>query len=362
MSERKLQIYSSIIGLIVGSIFGWMLLTLYKWYTTPPGYRHLAKNFVFTIDPKFTDYFLAANDLFDLKFQLAKVDITEPTRKKLLNQMPKTYDTIKSTNRALDKVLHQAIKHYGEPVKPDLEKFMDWKNSVDINRIPYDKNYVWGSKFNNFQEKIYHQLRRSTGIYNIGSVDDAYIMQVLPEAKEALKKNPNDPKLCTVMQELEEKPGPETIAKMIAFVDIGAQYCNKYYHKRFAWGITSSKQEKVSAKNKYANLPYVEYYQKYVLPMVPAAIKRFKNKEENGLICKTQGLLGASREPERDAMRVAYRGEGKHYCPKLTSLEQKNYMNTSYVCIMVNKFFCVDPHQCDAFERCKPMNGVLFSN
>jgi len=222
---------------------------------------------------------------------------------------------------------------------------------------------TWENTFNSYQTKLFNELRQITGYYNITDIKEALIVQDVPKAKAALKAHPNDPKLCMVMNQLDKDRKPEMVAKQIAFIDVGNQYCTDYYHRSEAWGITQASSQGISgAKNKYARLSYAKYYHGYVIPLVPDALKKFEDKNNNQFICAIQGIWKGARDPMRDAIRVAYRGQGKHYCPKLTPVQEKDYLRTSYACVVINQYFCDQPNHCDVFERCKPMNGILFKN
>ena len=325
--------------LIVGFSIGWGIASFITWYKTPAWHRMLPKAFVFGVDPKFTDYFLAVNELGDLNFTLHKKGLSPEKRTKIQKQLPEVNNHIKQTNHALNNILKEAIAHYGRAVNPVIHEFILWKDSVNVNKIPYDKMYVWANKFMRMRQKVYNELRKASGYYNIDSARDALVMQLVLKAEAALKERPNNPQLCTVMKYFNTKKDPDTVSKIIAFVDIGNQYCDQYYHKRSAWGITKTADYHVKKpENQYENLPYDIYYQHFVLPLVPEAMKQFKNKKENMLVCDQQGIWPGPRDPKQGALRVAYRGEGKTYCPALTPLEKKNYLKTSYVCILLNSF------------------------
>lgn len=361
MSKTLKNIFQWIILIIFGLVVGWSIVYLFK-SKTPSQYTEVTEDFVFKIRPKFTDYYLAVTDLTSAKFRLHKKDLTDQQRDAIKSGLPKIKMRIENTSAELDIILNEAIQHYGDGVKPSIEEFTAWKNSINVNKLSTnDDEYIWERQFRNMKYKIYNQLRKVSGYYNIENVRHALVMHLLPGAKETLRNNPNDPKLCTVMKKFEKTKEPQSIAQQIAFIDIGETYCDQYYHQRSAWGITQIDSKKVkSSENKYENLSYTVYYEQYVLPLVPKATKELKNKEENSYICREEGIWSGERNPKQDALRVAYRNEGHNHCPTLTPLEQKNYMDTSYVCIVVNEFFCDGANRCDVFERCKPTNGVLF--
>ncbi len=136
----------------------------------------LPKAFVFGVDPKFTDYFLAVNELGDLNFTLHKKGLSPEKRTKIQKQLPEVNNHNKQTNHALNNILKEAIAHYGRAVNPVIHEFILWKDSVNVNKIPYDKMYVWANKFMRMRQKVYNELRKASGYYNIDSARDALVM------------------------------------------------------------------------------------------------------------------------------------------------------------------------------------------
>jgi Tfp pilus assembly protein PilE len=117
----------------------------------------------------------------------------------------------------------------------------------------------------------------------------------------------------------------------------------------------------VDTKTPYDKLTYKEYYEKYVMPEVPAAIKRFQDTQERHFLCATQGEFTSARNPKKDAERVAYREVGLQYCPK-NALDDVNFTKSSLFCFIRIEEFCDSGTDCDVIERCKPINGVLFQS
>lgn len=363
MSKTKRIVINWLIPIIASVLLGFGIAKIFVLEKVGPEYNQATSNFVFTVETQFNNYYWAVNSLFDLKYELEKKNLTEAERVTLNKKLLEIKRNIQKTNLALEQKLKETIKHYGDSVKPSIDAFINWENSVDVYQISHQDSHTWAAKYSELQNDIYHHLRKASNYYNISNQRDAHIMQLLPEAEAKLKNNPNDPDLCTVMKDFATHSSPEKVAQRMAFIRLGSQYCDKYYHKRSAWGAKPFDAKAIqNAKNKYDKLPYAVYYEQYVLPEVPKALEMFKNRNDNADICDRRGVWTGDRNPEKDALRVAYRSEGKQYCPTLSELEQKNYLSTDYFCMVFINQICNEEGGCDVFERCKPNNGILFND
>lgn len=305
-----------------------------------------------------TDYNLAIDNIYGAK--LLSKDRTSDEKKALKKNVRKSHE-------ALDKALKIAINKYGESLKLPINNFIEWDKQISINKITAKENYsAWRKQFNKKAQPIINELRKVTGIYNIDNPKYARVMLSLPDAKINLQNHPNNPKLCTIMRKYPTNSDEKIIAKQIAFIDLGEKYCNNYYHERSNWGnIAYTDTPKEDSKIIYDKLTYNDYYQQYILPEIPNALEKLRNKSQNSSWCAFQGLTqNKTREPKADAMRFAYRSEGNKDCPSDELPNERDYMNTNYACIDVKSWFCrlAKGRPCDILERCKPANDILFKD
>lgn len=99
-----------------------------------------------------------------------------------------------------------------------------------------------------------------------------------------------------------------------------------------------SHPKEVFLNQKYGSLPYSQYYNQYVLPLIPKAIEILKNAKKSGNICLIGSLNTGPRNPEKDAERAAFVQAGEKYYPP-GALAQGFYA-TGVVCLTYCDWLC----------------------
>lgn len=206
------------------------------------------------------------------------------------------------------------------------------------------------------QDKIQESINKNLiGYSSESEAENAYILLQVPKAISALQQNPNNKKLCQVMQLPLAGDHPDQTAQQIAFMRVGQKYCSDYYSKKSSWGALISDKSYQGDKSNL-KLPYSVYFDKQVKPKIPKAIEYFRhNKKE---ICEVGNFNDNERNSKLDALRQAYLLKRNEFCSK-ESLNR--YYNTGQSCLVINEFMS-RPNQADFVEKCKETPGVLFAS
>ncbi len=335
----------------------------------------------------FNDYESALYDRVELNQKIEKAP--EPQKSQLRQEGAALDQTVVKRGKDLDAALDNIKKYYPHNalIEKRIHDFQDYKNQSE-KQILTSTNSEWDFSFLNLQIGVTKAIDKAeTGYEDPMEAENQKIMASVPAAEEALKKHPNDKKLCTVMQQVLVK-NPQITAQQIAFFNVGNQYCPRYYADPAAWGewgikarpatptpskrpaspVEKTNEEKgnqgnakqVALNQKYGSLPYPQYYNQYVLPLIPKAIETLKNPQQNKDKCLIGYLNAGPRNPEKDAERAAYTQVGKQYCPPNTI--ERGFNGTGVMCLAYCDVLCPEGMACDCVERCKKTPGVLFKS
>lgn len=336
---------------------------LIEWYKMPAGYSALKNNVVFSVSRSLTPNFLSLVRISDIQHELRHNNqLTTKEIEVLRAELNNEITQYKQSSKLLKSTLDELIDQYGEQVKPNVDAFLSWQENIDLASIGKESPDLTVFDYEKYKDTIKSDLRKILGYYNINSPELVMALKLAPFAKAALKEKPNDPTLCTAMQKPIDLNNPNLSAKQIAYIDIGNQYCNKYYNKASNWGEYSKTDHQATSKSKLDDLSYKEYYNEYVLPNVPNALALFQDTKHNQFICNSKGLTNrGDRNPKEDALRVAYRDSGDQYCSPLSSIEKNNFYYTGLFCFVQIEYFCTNSsNNCDVVERCTSKNGAII--
>lgn len=363
-----------------------ILVPLYKTYQL----HKLDASYALT--QAFSNYESALFNRIDLNKKIEKA--SEQQKSQLLQEAPNLDKKVAESAKDLDTALTKIKKYYSKNalVEKRIEAFQEWKNQSE-KQIVQSTNSDWDLPFLNLYIGVNRAINKAeTGYEDPTKAENEKIMSLVPAAEQALKNHPNDKKLCTVMQQplYSLDRNLRLSAQQIAFMNVGDQYCSHYYTDRAAWGVWGMKsrvatpptpsaeerpayptaktiEEKPSTNNiedsnnqKYGSLPYSQYYNQYVIPLIPKFIETLKNPKENTNMCMTASWSTGARNPERDAARAAYVQAGKQYCPPDTT--ERGYYTTGVPCLIFCDALCAEGSACDCVERCKQTPGVLFKD
>ena len=372
---RNVLFYSIWAILLVITAWKLILVPMYQ------SYKYHKQDATYTLTEAFSEYEFVLFDRIELN---EKIEKSPESQKTQLRQEASSLDK-KVAQRAkdLDTALDKVKKYYPHDVliKKRIHDFQEWKSQSE-KKILQSANSDWDLPFLKLQIGVTKALDKAeTGYEEPATAENEKIMSLVPAAE--------DKKLCTVMQQPLAKDALFE-AQQIAFFNVGNQYCSHYYSDSTAWGgwgtksriiiPTPSSQERpaypsekpndeewtknhpkeVSLNEKYGSLPYAQYYNQYVSPLIPKAIETLKNPKENKNICLTGSLSGGPRDPEKDAARAAYVQSGKQYCPP--NEIQQGYYGTGVMCLKYCDVLCAEGMTCDCVERCKQTPGVLFKD
>ncbi len=371
----------TILGIvIILAIWVFIARPLYK------AHQYKKQDATYTLLQAFNQYEdkLFARTALNKKIQQAN----DAQKSTLLQEIPTLEKNLATQSKALDSALAQVNKYYPSDslLNKRIAAFQTWKNQSEA-KISASTDNLWDLTFLKLQIGIDNAIDKAeTGYEHPVEARNQKIMSLVPAAEEALKKHPNDQRLCTVMQQ-PLAANPRLTAQQIAFFNLGDQYCPKYYANPASWGgwgtqarvvvpipslegrmaypeekaaTAKTDEESASLNQKYGSLPYPQYYRDYVLPQIPQAIQKFQDPKQNVNLCFTSSLISGPRNPEQDALRIAFLQVGKQYCSS-EALKQ-DYYTTGVFCLTYCEFLCSPGMTCDCVERCKKTPGVLFKD
>ncbi len=292
-------------------------------------------------------------------------------------------------NPDLNRLLDWAKATYPPFVKRDVIALITWKKQFEQalpiklkigRKTAYHYTETQVEKFKILRKNLLNALNQSSGNQNEFDHRKKAIMALVPDAIRAMKRHPNNKKLCAMMQRFGKTNSPRDIAIQIAFMRIGNRYCASYYHQRAYWPKLSGLKEqleffpvltratmeskkplqkRILSPNPYRHLSYNAYYKKYVLPLIPKAIQQWKTQDQLLFSCINRNYSGA-RNPWKDAKRVAYLKLYHQHCPYHLKNLTDDFNRTPVVCLQHCTLDCDTGEQCDCIERCKDTPGILF--
>jgi hypothetical protein len=376
--ESKMKKTIKKVCYITGNIILVALLALaaYVHFKVAPYYtidKSFTKQYelIFNATSTFSDYFIAA-DRYSMALRgFEQQDVmTDPNHVHVLSKTELKHN-IQQASQQMDVALNKLTDKYGDQISPSIQTFLDWKkahNPIDSINQSHDSWLDWYQAYSKQQEILFNKLRKLVGFYDITSERDAYIMSLVPAAEKRLMANPNDPELCQLSANYPSHDVPiKDKAKQIAFIKLGAKYCDHYYHLASSWGSSPAitKKQPVKTANRYEQLSYADYYKKEIYPLVGNVLSELK-KDDGKLKywCQRQGLSNlSSRDPTLDAMRAAYQLYGKKMCqPYDTPIEETEFQRTGISCIILISAMCDSPNGCDLIERCNTVAGASITD
>jgi hypothetical protein len=204
----------------------------------------------YAVTQAFSQYEEVLFDRIELNLKIEKAP--EPQKSQLRQEAPALDKKIAESTKELDKALDKIKKYY--PHNGLLEKrihaFQTWKNQSE-KQIVQSTSSDWDLPFLKLQIGVAKAIDKAqTGYEDPAQAENDKIMALVPAAEQALKKHPNDKKLCTVMQQPLNSlhPNLRLTAQQIAFFNVGDQYCSRYYADPTTWGGWGTKARVITPK------------------------------------------------------------------------------------------------------------------
>lgn len=186
----------------------------------------------------FNQYGFTLSDLITLNQKIEKAP--GPLKAALRQDLTLLQKKFERSSKDLDKALDRIQKYYpfNGLIKKRIQAVEAWKKQSE-KQLMVSTDYEWNLSFLKLQMGVNKALDKAeTGYEDPTKAKFEKIMSLVPAAEKALKKHPNDQKLCTVMQQPLDvvTNDPHPTAQQIAFFNVGNQYCTHYYADPEAWG------------------------------------------------------------------------------------------------------------------------------